>query len=93
MNIFHKHEEKDYYKAHQYCSQHRDQLLKSDLCGCFYCKHIFSPSEILDWVDEDKDGIGQTALCPHCGIDSVIGSKAGFPISFVFLETMHKYWF
>lgn len=60
---------------------------------------IFKPSEIMDWVDEtskeetDINEIGQTALCPRCGIDSVIGSKSGFPISVEFLESMNSYWF
>jgi len=33
------------------------------------------PNEIQDWTDD-----GDTALCPKCGIDSVIGSVSGYPI-------------
>jgi hypothetical protein len=60
---------------------------------------IFTPLQIEDWVDEwDKNGVeinegGQTALCPKCGIDSVIGSKSGYPITSAFLEKMHAHWF
>ena len=35
----------------------------------------------------------QTALCPKCEIDSVIGSASEFPITKDFLERMHAHWF
>lgn len=74
--------------AHKHSSQHRAEIEKSEKCGCFYCFHIFSPSEIEDWIDD-----GQTASCPYCWIDSVIGDKSGFPITKEFLEEMHEHWF
>jgi hypothetical protein len=46
------------------------------------------PSEIEEWTDE-----GKTAMCPRCGIDSVIGSASGFPMSSNFLRQMHSHWF
>jgi hypothetical protein len=49
---------------------------------------VFLPAEITDWIDE-----GQTALCPRCGIDSVIGDRAGFELSPEFLSEMNRYWF
>lgn len=66
--------------------------MASERCGCFYCGVIFEPSEIKDWVDE-WEGLGQTALCPHCGIDSVMGSESGYPITEEFLTLMHAHWF
>ncbi len=41
-------------------------------CGCFYCKSIYSASEVKEWCDNDGRG-DKTALCPKCGIDSVLG--------------------
>lgn len=79
--------------AHRHCASHRTEILTSPACGCFYCLAVFSPTEILDWVDEDVDGVGRTALCPRCGIDAVIGSNAGVPIEQAFLREMHAYWF
>ena len=79
--------------AHNHSSRHRDEILASTLCGCFYCKQVFPPSEIEDWVDETEDGVGQTALCPRCGIDSLIGDKSGFEISERFMAEMYRYWF
>jgi hypothetical protein len=80
-------------EAHAHSSNHRSEVETSDICGCFYCCALFTSSEIKDWIDEDKEGIGQTALCPRCGIDSVIGSKAGFPIKTDFLDQMKNHWF
>jgi len=80
----------DHVKAHRFSADHRAQLqAREQACGCFYCKAIFRSTEIRDWI-EDKAG---TAVCPHCGIDSVIGESSGFPITPEFLERMHRYWF
>ena len=78
--------------AHDHSSNHRDEIEKSEKCGCFYCLVIFPPSRIEEWIDEIDDQ-GTTALCPSCGIDSVIGDKSDFPITKDFLETMQKAWF
>ncbi|GAB5562819.1 MAG: hypothetical protein SynsKO_44660 [Synoicihabitans sp.] len=79
--------------AHQSSSGHRKQIQESELCGCYYCQSTFPPSVIEEWVDEDEFEVGQTAVCPKCGIDSVIGSKAGFPLNPEFLGNMNKHWF
>jgi hypothetical protein len=50
---------------------------------------LYAPSEIREWVDTDET----TALCPRCGIDSVIGSASGYQLSEDFLKKMHRYWF
>src|SRR5581483_9226086 len=74
--------------AHKHSSMHREEVLRSDCCGCFHCFRVFAPAEIAEWIDN-----GQTALCPYCPVDSVIGSASGYPITKEFLEEMHKYWF
>ena len=76
------------HEAHTHSAGHRQELLASDLCGCFYCQAIYPPTEIAFWIDGD-----QTALCARCGIDSVIGSKSGFPITHEFLTEMNRYFF
>lgn len=59
----------------------------------FSCLETFSPDEIFYWVDEENPK-GSTAMCPYCNIDSVIGSKSGFPIDDpVFLGEMQGYFF
>lgn len=78
--------------AHRHSIRHRDEILTSDVCGCFFCLAIFPPSEIKEWVDP-IDGIGQTALCPKCDVDSVIGSNSCYLIEPDFLGQMRKHWF
>ena len=78
----------DVREAHKHSSKHRAEIMASESCGCFYCIEIFKPSEIKDWTDD-----GQTAQCARCGIDSVVGSSSGFPITEEFLKEMQKYWF
>ena len=77
----------DVIKAHRHSSRHRAEVLASDQCGCFYCCLVFAPSEIQEWVDV-WEGVGQTALRPHCEIDSVIGSESGYPVTIDFLSQM-----
>ena len=61
-----------------------EELDKYDMCGCYYCIRTFEVDEILEFTDN-----GNTALCPHCGIDAVIpGMVNGF-----FLEKAHERWF
>lgn len=79
----------DIVKAHAFSSNHKDALLQDHLCGCFYCIKIFDPQKITAWVPD----ISGTAICPYCGIDSVIGESSGYPITEEFLEAMNKRWF
>ncbi|MBQ8502992.1 MAG: cytoplasmic protein [Clostridia bacterium] len=78
----------DYIAAHKFCTNNKEQLQKDRKCGCFYCLEIFSPEEITQWLS-----IENTALCPYCLIDSVIGESSGYPITKEFLEKMNKFWF
>ncbi len=75
--------------AHEFCTNNKEMLQKDTVCGCFYCLEIFSPGEITDWIHDTKG----TALCPYCGIDSIIGESSGYPITKEFLKEMYNYWF
>jgi hypothetical protein len=86
--------------AHRHSIRHRAELEASESCGCFFCLAIFPPAEITEWIDaprgtpaELEEALGQTALCPRCGIDSVIGSASGYPITAEFLRRMEAHWF
>ena len=79
--------------AHNAARFNRDTLAQDSKCGCFYCLNIFSPSKIEEWCPEVEDGKEVTAICPHCGVDSVIGESCGFPITQEFLMRMHEWWF
>jgi len=73
---------------------HRTEIERSELCGCFYCETTFLPSAIERWIDpQGEDGGGQTAMCPRCGIDAVIGSGSGHAITPELLAKMRKGYF
>jgi len=78
--------------AHRHSIRHRAEIQASLLCGCFHCCAVFPPGRIEEWTDEE-DGEGQTALCPECGIDAVIGDQSGFEISSAFLSRLKFHWF
>jgi hypothetical protein len=81
-----------YIAAHRHSIHHRAEILKSELCDCFHCLAIFTARETEDWTDW-FNWIGETALCPKCDIDSVIGSPSGYPITVNFLNQLREYWF
>ncbi|HYN46897.1 MAG TPA: cytoplasmic protein [Allosphingosinicella sp.] len=75
--------------AHKHSGPQRAEIEASSICGCFYCLQIFPPDEIDMWVNGEQD-----ATCPKCGIDSVIGSASGLPVSdHEFLRAMYDRWF
>ena len=81
-----------YESAHKRSSCHREEIMGSEFCGCFYCLQVFAPAEIKEWIEEEYP-LGATALCPKCGIDSVIGTGSGYPVTREFLSEMHEHWF
>ena len=78
----------DLVAAHEHALLHRDEVLASDSCACYYCQRHFSPSSIIAWTDG-----GLTALCPHCGINAVLGSACGYALTPAFLRQMHDFLF
>ncbi len=56
-------------------------------CSCFYCMETFPSTDVVTYVD-----MGKTALCPRCGIDSVL-PEAWVHKSPELLKEMHKRFF
>ena len=89
----------DLLKAQRHTVNHRAEIEASRLCGCYHCRQIFPPDEIVAWTgwdevapDEIELAEGKTALCPRCGSETVIGDRSGFPIEAGFLNRMHEAW-
>jgi hypothetical protein len=74
--------------AHKHSYRHRAEIEDSPRCGCFFCFRVFPSTAIKAWIDSS-----QTALCPNCGVDSVIGSASSHRIDDVFLRKMHEHYF
>ncbi len=66
-----------------------NMLLKINTESSRSCKRTWNLYAIEDEDSEDE----VTAICPYCGIDSVIGESSGYPINKDFLEMMRKHWF
>ncbi len=49
------------------------EILNSDTCSCIFCRQTYSAREISDWIP-NPDGT-LNAICPICGMDTVIGDK------------------
>lgn len=77
--------------AHKSSSNNKTNLETDNICGCFYCRKIFSPDKIKEYIYADNEANG-TAVCPYCGIDSVIGESSGYPITDDFLASMSRFW-
>jgi hypothetical protein len=79
--------EREASRLHRHTRANRIELEASEVCGCIACERIYFPSEIVRWVDEE------TAVCPHCGVDAVVGSASGIPIMPGVLRRAHERWF
>jgi hypothetical protein len=79
--------EREASRLHRHTRANRMELEASEVCGCIACERIYFPSEIVRWVDEE------TAMCPHCGVDAVVGSASGIPIMPGVLRRGHERWF
>ncbi|MEO8699148.1 MAG: cytoplasmic protein [Kofleriaceae bacterium] len=77
-----------YVAAKERASRHRAELEASGHCACFFCFKKFPTSDIKTWIEAN-----QTALCPHCGLDSVLGSGTDHRIDDQFLRKMHQHYY
>ena len=72
--------------------RNEESILKSDFCGCFHCISIFPVADVKSSaMMVEKDGC-KTAICPICGIDSVIGD-ASVEITAEILESLNEHYF
>ena len=85
----------DLKQIHKFSACHEFKVKNSEVCGCFYCTQFFLSEDIEEWVNDDfKDGRkGKTALCPKCGIDSVLPEVDDFTLNLKLLEDMNAEYF
>ena len=75
-------------KIHKECSNHVLPIKSSKLVGCFHCKFIYPPKDIMEWTDSDT-----TAICPHCGVDAVLPYMDDINRNHTVLVIMHTMYF
>ena len=65
-------------------------ILVSDMAACYCCMQYFKAAEVNEFVDDGD----VTALCPHCGVDTVLGDATGLPIQDKeYLHAIHQFGF
>ncbi len=74
---------------HRQSIGNKARLADAKDCGCFFCLSHFPASAAEYWDDEG----GQTAACPECGIDSVIGEYDDERVSDDLLRAMKERYF
>ena len=72
---------------HEKSRRNRSFLEEAGVCACFYCFNEYPFEQIVEWIDED-----QTAICPYCGVDAVLGFDSQLPDRQL-LREMHDRWF
>lgn len=73
-------------KAHDLSKHNKESIACSNECGCFYCLNIYDPETITTYTDD-----GTTAVCPICGIDSVV-ADVDCDVTKPFLKEMYEIW-
>lgn len=71
-----------------YATANRDKLKISKYAACYYCKQIYPASEVVEFCDSET-----TALCPKCGIDSVLSDQSPYEFKIEVLEELNQFWF
>ncbi len=74
--------------AIRFATGNRQALVKSDQAGCYYCLTIYAASEVVRFLPSED-----TALCPYCGIDSVLADQSPYELNAQTLKELHEYWF
>lgn len=60
-------EETELKNIHKHSINNKIELETAEKCICIYCNAEFTYDKIKDWIDNNT-----TALCPCCGLDTVI---------------------
>lgn len=76
-------------------AMHNRAAVNSSLrVGCVACLRLFKPEDVTVWTDQTKKcPDGDTAVCPHCGVDAVLPSDAIRSLDEDYLRVANQYWF
>lgn len=74
--------------------RNRDLIKTASECHCVYCLRAFPPDMITEWLDpKEAEGEGQTAVCPFCGLDSLIPKNRDLHLTSDLMGQMHEKYF
>lgn len=75
-------------KASRLSIHNRIMIELSKKCGCYYCTKIFDAERVKDYIDADD-----TAMCPFCGIDSVLPDASVCNLNKKLIKKVRFRWF
>ena len=81
-------QDKRYEEIYKHSCRNHAELKQSLKCGCFSCGRIFDATEVEDYIDG-----GETALCPYCDVESVVGDASGIELNLIVLNELNKMYF
>lgn len=73
---------------HSHTLRNYQEIQNSEYCGCIACQKIYPADVVIDFIDD-----GETALCPECGVDAVIGDGSGLALNKEILKALNTRWF
>ncbi|WP_202410247.1 hypothetical protein [Pseudomaricurvus sp. HS19] len=71
---------------HKQSLRNRKHQSTAHQCGCFFCLSIFDASRVTQFWDDET-----TAVCPLCGIDSVIYDSQVESLTPGLLQALKRY--
>ena len=74
--------------AIRFATTNEQALKASQKAACYHCQAIYDANEVTDFLATER-----TALCPKCGIDSVIPSNSPIELTPENLKILNQYWF
>jgi len=90
----------DLMAAYRHTTHNRAEIEASSTCGCCQCLQVFPSDEVVAWAGLDFSQLDQpdtadadTAVCPRCGGEAVMGDRAGFQLTPQYLGQMNEAWF
>lgn len=69
-----------------YSFKNKKLFLTSKTIACYCCMKSFTMDDIVCWLDNNE-----TALCPFCGIDSVVGFLGEVDMEFLKIENQNQF--
>lgn len=75
-------------EAIKYATSNREKLKVSKNAACYYCMEVYLASEVIEFCDSET-----TALCPKCGIDSVLPDDSPYEFKIGDLKELNHFWF
>lgn len=81
------------HEIHTHCTANREEVEASSRCACFYCQEVYCSTEVYDFIVEPSLDFKETALCPRCGVDAVIGDATGIPFYKELIGKLHQHYF